>query len=177
MPFKSEAQRKYLYANEPAVAKKFQKHTPKGKKLPKKAKEKNAMFKLASGIHIEKASGYFQNIVGFNNLKKFTKLRDNIREAEDPWEAADTLTTEALGGTDFGYTGKYNEIPKLVARYREASMSGEPTGEGYLTKEEVLKHPYLAKSNLALYNDEQLNTLLDRIRKSKHKYFTSTEIS
>jgi len=36
MPFKSEAQRKLLYATEPAVAQKFQEHTPKGKKLPKK---------------------------------------------------------------------------------------------------------------------------------------------
>ncbi len=34
MPFKSEAQRKYLYANNPEVAKEFEKHTPKGKKLP-----------------------------------------------------------------------------------------------------------------------------------------------
>jgi len=40
MPFKSEAQRKYLYANEPEVAKKFAKHTPKGKKLPKKVGKK-----------------------------------------------------------------------------------------------------------------------------------------
>lgn len=40
MPFKSEAQRKYLYANEPKVAKEFAAHTPKGKKLPKKAKKK-----------------------------------------------------------------------------------------------------------------------------------------
>jgi hypothetical protein len=36
MPFKSQAQRAYLYANEPAVAQKFEEHTPKGKKLPKK---------------------------------------------------------------------------------------------------------------------------------------------
>lgn len=36
MPFKSQAQRAFLYANEPAVAQKFEEHTPKGKKLPKK---------------------------------------------------------------------------------------------------------------------------------------------
>lgn len=40
MPFKSEAQRKYLFAKEPAVAKKFAKETPKGAKLPKKVKKK-----------------------------------------------------------------------------------------------------------------------------------------
>lgn len=40
MPFKSEAQRRYLYAKEPAVAKEFESKTPKGKKLPKKAVKK-----------------------------------------------------------------------------------------------------------------------------------------
>lgn len=40
MPFKSKAQRGYLYANEPEVAKKFEKKTPKGKKLPDKVKKK-----------------------------------------------------------------------------------------------------------------------------------------
>lgn len=37
MPFKSQAQKGYLYANKPGVAKKFQKDTPKkGKALPPK---------------------------------------------------------------------------------------------------------------------------------------------
>lgn len=40
MPFKSKAQRGYLYANKPEVAKEFQSKTPKGKKLPKKVKRK-----------------------------------------------------------------------------------------------------------------------------------------
>ena len=34
MPFKSKAQMRYLYANNPKVAEEFQKHTPEGKKLP-----------------------------------------------------------------------------------------------------------------------------------------------
>jgi len=38
MPFKSEKQRKFLYSQKPDVAKKFEMHTPKGKKLPKKKK-------------------------------------------------------------------------------------------------------------------------------------------
>ncbi len=40
MPFKSKAQRGYLWANEPEVAKEFAAHTPKGAKLPKKVKKK-----------------------------------------------------------------------------------------------------------------------------------------
>ena len=34
MPFRSEAQRRYLWANHPEVAREFAEHTPKGKKLP-----------------------------------------------------------------------------------------------------------------------------------------------
>ena len=40
MPFKSEAQRKYLFSQKPEIAKEFAAHTPKGKKLPKKLKKK-----------------------------------------------------------------------------------------------------------------------------------------
>lgn len=34
MPFKSQAQRAYLFIHEPKVAKEFAAHTPKGAKLP-----------------------------------------------------------------------------------------------------------------------------------------------
>lgn len=40
MPFKSKAQKGYLYANEPVVAKRFQAETPKGKRLPTRVKAK-----------------------------------------------------------------------------------------------------------------------------------------
>lgn len=36
MPFKSEAQRKYLYAKKPSVAREYASKTPKGKALPAK---------------------------------------------------------------------------------------------------------------------------------------------
>tara|TARA_B100000886_G_C20419074_1_gene490620 strand:+ start:1404 stop:2303 length:900 start_codon:yes stop_codon:yes gene_type:complete len=39
MPFKSQAQRRFLYATNPKVAKRFSAHTPRGKKLPEKVKE------------------------------------------------------------------------------------------------------------------------------------------
>lgn len=40
MPFKSVKQRKWVYANKPAMAKEWEEHTPKGKKLPTKVKRK-----------------------------------------------------------------------------------------------------------------------------------------
>jgi len=50
MPFKSEAQRKYLYAKHPELAKKWQQHTPKGADLPEHVtssdNEKKASFLL-----------------------------------------------------------------------------------------------------------------------------------
>jgi hypothetical protein len=39
MPFKSQAQRKWMHANHPEMAKRWEKETPK-KKLPKKKKAK-----------------------------------------------------------------------------------------------------------------------------------------
>jgi hypothetical protein len=39
MPFKSSAQKKWMYANKPEMAKRWEKETPKGKKLPKKVKK------------------------------------------------------------------------------------------------------------------------------------------
>ena len=40
MPFKSQAQKSWMYANKPRMAAQWQKHTPPGKKLPAKVKTK-----------------------------------------------------------------------------------------------------------------------------------------
>ena len=40
MPFKSKAQRRWMYANDPKMAEKWEEHTPKGAKLPEKKKKK-----------------------------------------------------------------------------------------------------------------------------------------
>jgi hypothetical protein len=40
MPFKSQQQRKFMYALKPKLAKEFEAATPKGKKLPIKVKPK-----------------------------------------------------------------------------------------------------------------------------------------
>jgi len=39
-PMKSEAQRKWMHTNKPEMAKRWEKETPKGKKLPKKVGKK-----------------------------------------------------------------------------------------------------------------------------------------
>jgi len=40
MPFKSKAQRGFMYANKPEMAKRWEKKTPKNKSLPNKVKTK-----------------------------------------------------------------------------------------------------------------------------------------
>jgi hypothetical protein len=40
MPFKSQAQRRYMYSQHPKLAKKFERHTPKGKRLPQHVRRK-----------------------------------------------------------------------------------------------------------------------------------------
>ena len=45
MPFESEAQRGFLYANHPEIAKRWEKETPKGKKLPKHKKKYSRVTK------------------------------------------------------------------------------------------------------------------------------------
>jgi len=42
MPFKSEAQRSWMHANHPEMADRWEKHTPKGKKLPERVKKKKS---------------------------------------------------------------------------------------------------------------------------------------
>lgn len=41
MPMKSKKQRAYLWANDPALAEKFEKHTPANAKLPERVTPKN----------------------------------------------------------------------------------------------------------------------------------------
>lgn len=42
MPFVSQAQRSWMFANKPEMAKRWAKHTPKDKKLPHKTVKKAA---------------------------------------------------------------------------------------------------------------------------------------
>ncbi len=42
MPFVSQAQRAWMYANKPGMAAEWQRATPKGAKLPKRVKAKGA---------------------------------------------------------------------------------------------------------------------------------------
>ena len=46
MPFASEAQRKFMYAKHPGIAKEFQEKTPKNANLPEHVAKKKALKKV-----------------------------------------------------------------------------------------------------------------------------------
>ena len=52
MPFKSEAQRRWMYSNYPKMAKRWSKHTPKNKELPEHV---NECYKL-EGINVNQGT-------------------------------------------------------------------------------------------------------------------------
>lgn len=51
MPFVSQAQRKWMYANKPSMAKRWEAHTPKGKKLPEHVKEAAYMDGVTTALN------------------------------------------------------------------------------------------------------------------------------
>jgi hypothetical protein len=48
MPFKSKAQRRWMYANKPAMAAEWEDKTPKGAKLPEHVKKKKVVRKKST---------------------------------------------------------------------------------------------------------------------------------
>ena len=48
MPWKSEAQRRWMWANEPEMAARWAKHTPKGRTLPKRLHSKKEAYHLGA---------------------------------------------------------------------------------------------------------------------------------
>lgn len=63
MPFKSEAQRRYMYATNPKLAKKFAKHTPKGVKLPERVSQEGSAVKKTAGIRKAQRSAFLLEMV------------------------------------------------------------------------------------------------------------------
>lgn len=54
MPFRSKAQRKWMYANKPDLPDEFESETPRGEKLPKRVQQKKK--RTQKGTHTAKVS-------------------------------------------------------------------------------------------------------------------------
>lgn len=71
MPFKSEAQRRFMHATNPKIAKRWEKHTPKGRKLPEKVNESidNEIFRISELLEDVASSGGTSHMTGASNAQ------------------------------------------------------------------------------------------------------------
>jgi hypothetical protein len=131
-----------------------------------------------------------KGIQPFDFSKSYTREQyDAYRKKSDPfsklyWKdnpskidtAMDTL--RRLGTEVVPWAGKYNEIPELIANDSEAPLSGEPTGKGYMSKKELLSSPGIKvlSTGPRYREDPDLSKVVQQIKDSPYKYFTSTDI-
>lgn len=70
MPFVSEDQRKWMHVNKPEMAERWEEHTPKGKKLPKKVKKAAFEPLQAVGAGVTNILGKFTPTQWSNKINK-----------------------------------------------------------------------------------------------------------
>ena len=158
MPFKSEAQRKWMYANKPEMAKKWQKHTPKGKKLPEKAKKAAAiaLYKLAVESEAPQESkatlfaplipalatgGYVEAFMNAPDSKAGKLNKKDLKSFVDLWRKRELergLEVPGVGGLRTG--GMSDFVGKPVTQSLGASSVYDPDTRS------ISLNPRLAKS-------------------------------
>ena len=115
MPFVSNAQRKYLFAKEPEVAKEFAAATPKGKKLPEHVKKKEA-------------SAMLKEI-----LQRNIKIAERDQPATEPGDSALKSGKVPVEGREI--EDKAAKMPKGKDKMKEPGPTKPPEG----MKDEGLK--------------------------------------
>jgi hypothetical protein len=70
MPFKSQAQRGYMYANHPDMAREWEKHTSKEQKLPRKVKKMKNKRKKKASITLGNSPAHGTGLFAAGNIKK-----------------------------------------------------------------------------------------------------------
>lgn len=101
MPMRSEAQRKYLWAKHPEVAREFEDATPKGKKLPQHVKESHDLGVFAA-LQVFKLAGEelrlqlpIRKFHGFDAATKSEAERGH-KKADAPANFGDKRDSESL---------------------------------------------------------------------------------
>lgn len=146
MPFKSEAQRKYLFANHPRIARRWAKETS----MPEKTRYKNEtpsefrqrMRKKASGLDVSQLRKRAKNAPE-SKAKIFAKALENarLRKAKPDWRK------KAGGGNE------------LFSRLREARVSEDPKAGTQLARLET---------RATAFKDKRAK-MLERLRARKQK--------
>lgn len=172
MPFKSEAQRRWMYANHPRMAREWSAHTPKGAKLPEKVKkayqdgeeEQNKPSFLedylkATAAHKLVDSG-LSHLVRRNNL--FSNYYSNLaREGLNAGLTGIDLAPEyrrGVGALSTSLTGLGDyEAAKAMAQQLKQQITSS-TGKEISSLDELINHP-LAQKHIQKLNAEQLSPL------------------
>jgi len=121
MPFKSDAQRRWMYANEPEMAKRWEEHTPKGKDLPervgKKKKKKKGHKKKADDNGRALALMLLQRLQSGESLTDILKsLQSSTPEVMIPGLDVDTPPVGAKmesKGAAMNKTAEQSRLEKL----------------------------------------------------------------
>jgi len=124
-------------------------------------------------------TGFWQRLFGKKTETTETPWRERLKEWQQKYEADNPEPevldahgrAKAIGAEPLGWMGKYTVIPKLYPYGSEEPYSGASTGQGYLSKEELLKQ--LEDMSWAEHHTPDL---LERVRKSPRKFFTTTDI-
>ncbi len=129
MPFKSQAQRRFMYARHPEMAKEWEKKTPKGKKLPGKVKKEGTELpmddELKEGIrdYVSKMRGKWAK-----SRKVYQHIKKSGLSGRTPEEAATFMkkaalyrrgrATAAIVGGAAAAGGSLYLAKKLIARHK-----------------------------------------------------------
>lgn len=138
MPFKSQAQRRFMYANYPKIAKKWSKHTPKNAQLPEHVNEcyefKNTV--VSDGAHeatvfftLTNAPGTELGLVyDLSNpemppdyVMGVIKSSNGMQSFEDPSEAADLLANYGVKPEDVENEMYQQGVEKIEAELEFSS--------------------------------------------------------
>lgn len=107
MPWKSEAQRKFMYARHPEIAKRFQEHTPKGTKLPEHVGDKKKMRK-----HEKKAfdlgTDAALNCFGYKSANLLNMAATGVKRVAGMAPGIGTAVGAGVGAIQGGMTGGLN---------------------------------------------------------------------
>lgn len=176
MPFKSEAQRSWMYANEPETAKKWEKHTPKRSFLPEYVKEKkaNILDRLRNAIAKKKEDEPSDDL-----------LRDTViggaglaaggtgMYLADRWKPNNTIVVGAGHIKDHGVP-KDSLLRKSKSFWRKTPMNRmyiADTGAGHIAPGEAIVEALLEHPDVGFTKDKKwlLDTAFRGGRYGSHK--------
>jgi len=131
MPFKSQAQRAYMHIHHPKVAARWEKHTPKGKKLPKRIGEsttkifKDLMEVLVTPLETADETGYQPRAKGERSFVDLHKIlvTEPAPQSNGVHRTADniTKTKRATGGPWEPRHGERSPIEQGSSKLKDKS--------------------------------------------------------